>query len=101
MMNGWFSWVRKGYFDEDVSFGEDVLEFVGLLNEFLLDDLHGVDLAVLELADEEDLAEDSLANHAEELVVVYTVVTSLAHVMINILDVAFFSTSYKLGRGVS
>jgi hypothetical protein len=39
-----------------------------------------VDLPVLELADEEDLAEDSLADHAEELVVVYAVLASLAHV---------------------
>lgn len=84
MMKGWLSWVRGKYFDKEVPFGEDVLEFVGLLDELLLDDLHRVDLAVLELADEEDLAENSLADHAEELVVVDAVLASLVHVQINI-----------------
>lgn len=48
-----------------------------------------MDLSVLEFTDEEDFAENSLTDHAEELIVVYTVLTSLAHVTINIFDVAF------------
>ena len=64
MIKGCLSWVRQEYFNEHVSFGEDVFQLVGFFNQFFLDHFHGVHLAALELAHKKDLAENTLADHA-------------------------------------
>ena len=94
-MKGWLSWVRREYFDEEVAFGEDVLELVGFLDQLLLHYLHRVHLSVLQLPHQEDLPKNSLPDHAQQLVVVNAVFSALAHLTINILDSFFLNFIYR------